>query len=439
MYKIFRPVLGLWVMFSAVVFMCAASWCHAADSASVLYDRYRRSVFQIQVIDKGSANKTSIGSGFLLDQSGLIATNYHVVSNFIHKPDEYQLRLMDPHKALLAAELLAFDVVHDLALLRVPSLVPHPTGERTHTKGAEMPVFTLSKQIPKKGDRIYALGNPLDLAMTIIEGIHNGPVESARYEQYLFSGSLNSGMSGGPALDAQGHVIGINVAKGQEQISFLVPVQYLWALMDTELSANDRTSYLKKIASDITTHLEEYYTDLLEHPWPLEAMGGYNLPNSLDNTIKCWGHTLEKDKSLFDEVHRHCQTQDAIYVSQDLSIGYFSYDYSFVQADGLNSMQFYNLLAENFSADGFHNATRTEVSTITCEDHFTMGPVGKWRTSVCLRKYLNFDDLYDSTLVSQRVDLPLDSLRLNVTIAGISLEHLKQMHRRFLEQVQWIK
>lgn len=396
----------------------------AADSASTLYDRFRGSVYQIQVIDEGSANKNSIGSGFLLDESGLIATNYHVVSSYIHKPDQFQLRLLDQNKGLLDAQLIGFDVVHDLALLRVTGL-------------AQAQVFKLSEQVPQKGDRIYALGNPLDLAMTIIEGIHNGPVDSARYEQFLFSGSLNSGMSGGPALDARGQVIGINVAKGQEQISFLVPVSYLRDLIAADTVGENAAAYQSKIASDVRQHLDDYYGQLLKGAWPLEPMRGYNLPNSLDNTIKCWGHTLEKDKSLYDEVHRHCQTQDSIYVSQDLSIGYFSYDFSFVKSDGLNSIQFYNLLAEDFSADGFHNATKSEVSTIHCQDHFVAAVAGKWRVTSCVRKYLKFDDLYDSTLVAQRIDRPQDSLRINVTIAGINLNHLKKMHRQFLEQVQW--
>lgn len=397
-----------------------------ADSASVLYDRFRGSVFQIQVIDKGSANKTSIGSGFLLDQQGLIATNYHVVSAYIHQPEQYQVRLLEQRKGLVDAELIAFDVVHDLALLRVPDLTAAPA-------------FNLADQVPEKGDRIYALGNPLDLAMTIIEGIHNGPVESARYQQFLFSGSLNSGMSGGPALNAEGKVIGINVAKGQEQISFLVPVHFLSRLIENIPSTLSADNYQEVIEADVRAHLRDYYNNILSDPWPLEPLRVYRLPDSLDNTVKCWGHTLQKDKALYDEIHRHCQTQDSIYVSQDLSIGYFSYDYSYLQADGLNSIQFYNLLAQDFSADGFHNATQSQVSTISCRDHFLQHAVGKWRVSTCLRRYHHFEDLYDSTLVAQRIDQPLSSLRINVTLAGISLAHLKQMHSRFLEQVQWQK
>lgn len=400
----------------------------ASDSATVLYERFRGSIYQIQVIDKGSANKNSIGSGFLLTETGLIATNYHVVSSFIHKPEQYALRVLDQHKGLLDAELVAFDVVHDLAVLRVVGL---PAA----------PVFGFSSERPQKGDRVYALGNPLDLAMTIIEGIHNGPVESARYEQFLFSGSLNSGMSGGPAVDAKGQVMGINVAKGQEQISFLVPVSYLEPLLDEARSQTvieaDAMAYQDRINRDVRNHLTGYYNSLLERDWLLEPLKQYRLPDSIDSTVKCWGHTLPKKKARYDEIHRHCQTQDTIYISRDLSIGAFSYDYSYLAADGLNSLQFYNLLAEDFSVDGFHNATEAHVSAIDCEDAFVSFPPGKWRVTNCIRRYKDFDDLYDAALVAQRVDLSLSSLRINVSMAGINLAQLKQMHRRFLEQVQW--
>lgn len=419
---VFNARLLRFVMTIGLILSCMCVM--AADSASTLYERFRGSVFQIQVIDKGSANKTSIGSGFLLETSGLVATNYHVVSAYLHKPDQFDVRLLDQHKGLLDAELVAFDVVHDLALLQVKESI-------------DAPAFALAEHVPEKGDRIYALGNPLDLAMTIIEGIHNGPVKSARFEQFLFSGSLNSGMSGGPALDAQGQVIGINVAKGQEQISFLVPVRYLRELVTDPRLGEDVASYQAKIASDVRQHLEAYYQALLGRPWPLEPMQDYVLPNSLDDTIKCWGHTLEKDKASYDEVHRHCQTSDEIYVSQDLSIGYFGYDFSFVKSDSLNSMQFYNLLTEGFAADGFHNAAKSEVTTVNCRNNVVTTVVGKWRVTNCLRQYRKFEDLYDSSLVAQRIDRSQDSLRINVTISGISLMQLKQMHRQFLEQVQW--
>ena len=76
-----------------------------------------------------------------------------------------------------------------------------------------------------QGERIYSLGNPLDVGFAVIEGTYNGLVERSFYPTIFFAGSLNPGVSGGPTLDGQGAVIGVNVAarRDGEQVSFLVP------------------------------------------------------------------------------------------------------------------------------------------------------------------------------------------------------------------------
>ena len=86
----------------------------------------------------------------------------------------------------------------------------------------------------EQGERIYSLGNPLDVGFAITEGNYNGLVQRSFYPRIFFGGALNPGMSGGPALDARGRVIGVNVAKrlDAEQVSFLVPAEFARALLD---------------------------------------------------------------------------------------------------------------------------------------------------------------------------------------------------------------
>src|SRR4029077_3549412 len=84
-----------------------------------------------------------------------------------------------------------------------------------------------------QGERIYSLGNPLDVGFAVTEGTYNGLVRRSFYPQIFFGGALSGGMSGGPALDEQGRVIGINVARrvDGEQVSFLVPARFAVALL----------------------------------------------------------------------------------------------------------------------------------------------------------------------------------------------------------------
>src|SRR4029079_1182406 len=91
----------------------------------------------------------------------------------------------------------------------------------------------LSGRLPK-GERIYAMGNPLDLGFTIVEGTYNGLVDKSYDERIHFSGSINPGMSGGPVAASDGRVVGINVAKrlDGEQVGFLVPAKYAAVLLE---------------------------------------------------------------------------------------------------------------------------------------------------------------------------------------------------------------
>jgi serine protease Do len=169
----------------------------AAGQASELFSALQERVFQIRVIDKSSGKKSAIGSGFTIDSSGLFATNYHVVSDLVIEPKRYRLEYVAHNGATGPLTLRDIDVVHDLAIV---------SSDPVHAA-----CFSLNTAPLKKGSRIYSIGNPLDLGMTIIEGTYSGFIERSLYEKIHFSGSLNPGMSGGPAIDARGSVIGVNV------------------------------------------------------------------------------------------------------------------------------------------------------------------------------------------------------------------------------------
>src|SRR5262249_59386101 len=87
-------------------------------------------------------------------------------------------------------------------------------------------------EVPK-GERLYSMGNPLDLGFTIVEGTYNGLVDRSYNERIHFSGAINPGMSGGPTVTADGHAVGINVSKqlGGELVSFLVPARFAATLL----------------------------------------------------------------------------------------------------------------------------------------------------------------------------------------------------------------
>src|SRR6188472_3562281 len=198
-------------------------------SARKVYEQARSQLVQIRTVLKGRASQTSVGSGFLVSAQGHIITNFHVVSEAALKPDRHDLVYVTADGREAPLVILQLDVRHDLALLRAGDAGAAGAAGKTFDA---LPFRPASEPL-SQGERIYSLGNPLDVGFTITQGTYNGLVRRSFYPQIFFGGALSAGMSGGPALDEEGRVVGVNVARrvDGEQVSFLVPAEFAIALL----------------------------------------------------------------------------------------------------------------------------------------------------------------------------------------------------------------
>ncbi len=173
----------------------------------------------------GQVPQQGQGSGFVLDKSGHVLTNFHVVEG-ANRGIEVQLS----NKHRYAAKVVGTDKVHDLALLQIdaPNLQPV-----TLSDSSELSV----------GQKVYAIGNPFGLAGTMTRGIissirsirgaEGAPIEDA----IQTDAAINPGNSGGPLLNSRGEVIGINTmiaSNGAEQssgIGFAIPINTAKAVL----------------------------------------------------------------------------------------------------------------------------------------------------------------------------------------------------------------
>ena len=178
--------------------------------------------------DKGAPGQqasriASLGSGFIIDPSGLIVTNAHVIAN----AEQITVTLSDD--TVLQAQVIGRDSVTDLALLKVEAKTPLPSatwGDSSKTK---------------VGDWVLAIGNPFGLGGTVTAGIISATardIHSGPYDDYLQTdASINRGNSGGPMFNLQGEVIGINTAiysptGGSIGIGFAVPTALAQPIID---------------------------------------------------------------------------------------------------------------------------------------------------------------------------------------------------------------
>jgi len=158
---------------------------------------------------------TSLGSGFVIDASGIIVTNNHVIAG----ADEIVVRFQDDTS--LPAKLIGHDEKTDIAVLKVESdkpLVFLPLGDSDKLR---------------VGDWVVAIGNPFGLGGTVTAGIVSAQkrdIRSGPYDDFIQTdAAINKGNSGGPLVDVDGAVIGINTAiyspsGGSVGIGFSVPI-----------------------------------------------------------------------------------------------------------------------------------------------------------------------------------------------------------------------
>jgi serine protease Do len=156
----------------------------------------------------------SLGSGFIVDASGYVVTNNHVIDG----ADEVSITLQD--NTTLKAEIVGRDESGDIALLKVKSDKPLPTV-----------AFGDSAQ-SRVGDWVLAIGNPFGLGGTVTAGIVSArgrDIHQGQYDDFIQTdAAINRGNSGGPLFNMNGDVIGINTAifspsGGSIGIGFAIP------------------------------------------------------------------------------------------------------------------------------------------------------------------------------------------------------------------------
>jgi S1-C subfamily serine protease len=173
----------------------------------------------------GTVPQHGQGSGFILDRTGHVLTNYHVVEGA-----NRGIEVMLSNKRRYKANVVGTDKVHDLALLQIDATNLQPV---TLADSSELAV----------GQKVFAIGNPFGLSGTMtrgiissirsIQGADGAPIEDA----IQTDAAINPGNSGGPLLNSRGEVIGINTmiaSNGADQssgIGFAIPINTAKAVL----------------------------------------------------------------------------------------------------------------------------------------------------------------------------------------------------------------
>lgn len=414
-----------------LVLACALLWPPGLSgqenvTTAAAFRRYAERVVKVEVAEHGAAAKASLGSGFFVDSAGLVVTNYHVVAEVVREPGRYAPRVVNEAGDTLSAELLGIDVVHDLALLRAAWTPPS--------------WFRLANVEPDQGDRVLSLGHPRDLGLSIVEGTWNGLLRHTLYPKIHFSGSLNPGVSGGPAILPDGRVAGVNVSTEGNEISFLVPVDRVIALVE-RLTAEDYArpdSLLAEAASQIRAYQDAYLNGLFAPDVPTVVIGRYRVPTRPAEWFKCWGDASRDPDQPYERVTHYCGTDDYLYLSEGQWTGVVELTHEVLSTRELNQFRFYTLYESGFAGGGPSTwASEREVTEFRCTTRNLESEGARLRTAICARAFRKLAGLYDVVIRAAALGEPREGLVTSLQLSGVTWENATRVARNFLERITW--
>ena len=396
-----------------------------SSSAQRLYSRAQSDIVQLRSLLKNGRTQSSVGSGFLIGTGNLVVTNYHVMSQIALEPDIYVGEYVDTNGKRGAVELLAVDVLHDLAVVRIGR-----NGDGFFNIPDTLPALA-------QGQYLYSLGNPLDLGFAISEGAYNGIISRGFYDQLMFTGPINAGMSGGPSVTVDGRVAGVNVSKrlDGELVSFLVPVRFVRDLLKKVAAQKQVPKDFKLvIGQQLLEHQKTMVERLVKTPLTFKDLKPYRVPVWESDQVRCWGRSNSKQNKPYAMDQVSCAMESALFVSNQTQVGYISIQHKLLQSTELGSLQF-AVLASNFFKNQISSGNKdTRYTSPQCIEQFVSNGKLPMRAVLCVRAYRKFPELYDFILLTASTDDGKMSLQSRIDTNGVSYENGLRISRIFLEQ-----
>ena len=395
-----------------------------SENARDVLVRVRPAVIQIKGFFGSNTAQAFHGTGFAAAEGGIFITNYHVVAQQVQFADKYRLEYRTTEGKTGNITVLAIDVRHDLAVVRAAGLAPDP--------------LKLERAVPVKGERAYSIGFPLDVGLTITEGVSNGKVEDSFDPRIHYSGAINGGMSGGPALNAAGNVIGINVSgyRFEQLVSFLVPAEHAQTLLARALKSKADANSLKK---ETTSQLREHATELLgalSGEMLTQSAAGYQLPSKLAPFIDCNAAGDPAPNQPIQIVRINCSAKAGLYVQQGLYSGDLRYAHYVLTTDKLDAWRFANKLSDLASATGAFGSRR-HVGPFACENRVVALKGFDASVMACTRAYRKLEGLYDFTVRVSSLNGAKLGFASHLDMYGLEFEPGMRFVQRFVEAMAW--
>jgi S1-C subfamily serine protease len=397
-----------------------------------IYAEMQPRLLQVRTLLKTQDSQSSVGSAFLVTPDGHLITNYHVVSSYALAPQRHRLVYATVDGRQGALDLLAIDVVHDLALLKPADPAP--------LRGRGAVPFRPPDDEPERGARIFSLGNPLDVGFAVTEGAYNGLAERHHLPTLFFGGSLSAGMSGGPALDAQGRLVGVNVAarRDGEQVSFLVPGGLAQALLARGRDAKPITQPLHpEIERQLLAHQAALVDRVIAQPWRPAGHPRYRIPVPQETIFRCWGSgNGEALRGLAFE-RSDCSMPSAVFIDGRLRTGSLAVRHETYDGSRIGWLRFQQRYSASFENERVGGRDGHRVAA-QCTEHTVAARGGlPLRAVVCLQAYKKLPALFDLSVLTASLDGDTTGVQGRLDAQGLSFDNAQRLARHYLEGFGW--
>jgi len=419
------------VLDEPVVPAATAASAPVSTSAQRLYEQARHQLVQVRTLLSGQGSQSSVGSGFFVGTDGLIVTNYHVVSQVALQPDRYRLTYAGADGRQGALDLLAFDAAHDVAVVR-PVELPKPAVQGLN--------FRPRTAALDKGEHIYSLGNPLDVGFAVVEGTYNGLADRGFYPSIFFSGSLNPGMSGGPGLDGQGQVMGVNVATrlDGQQVSFLVPAEFAQDLLSKARAAQPiKQAAYPELTRQLLVHQEGLTKRFMAQPWRSAGHARYKIPVPQEVFMRCWGSSTQPENKGLEFERSECSMNQSVFISGGLYTGSLGTRHEIYDGRKLGTLRFARQYSRSFRNEYFGGGRQRTAAQ--CSERFIDNDGLPMKAVLCLNAYKKLPGLYDMGVLVASISDDQAGMQGRFDAHGVSFDNAMKLADFYLKGYGWIQ
>lgn len=424
-----------WITLLFVLFSDTASFAKPEGNDS-LFIKISPLVFRVKTALTANAPKASYGSGFVVDEKGLLITNYHVISEVVQGKGGYQNFVIMNEKPY-PAEILGFDVIQDLALIKIDYVFPSK--------------ITFSEKEPTFGESLFSFGIPMDQNLSIVNGLFNGFRKQGPFEEIQMSTPINPGMSGGPTTDSRGTLIGVNVSalKEANNLTFSVPARHVKKLLQDSKTRPLQRGNIKFFHNRIEEQLSLAQAEVMKDiagtsvssrlsEWTFKELPGY---------FKCWmarlNSQIKSDMRKLEQTELQCQLEQIVFLEERVRALNFKMSLIEMKNKKVNPFQFSDAIQTTLnhwtlSEKPFVEEEFNVFGRFSCDEEKIWNQEGlPVLINFCVRRYILYPSLFQTVLKFAVID-PKDenSLLGLISMSGYSRLETKNYLMGFINHVK---